>query len=265
MRRYSHFKKSAGIAAVLIILIMTTAFPAFAASSYTDPDTGYAVIINDEAGLIDEADMPRIESAMKNITAYGNAGFYTTDYNSSSTEALAKSAYRSWFGTNSGVLFVIDMDNRNIWIWANGAANRVINKEWADIITDNTYTYAKKGLYADCAEETFKQIGARLQGEKVNNPLKIGTSALLSVLISLAAIIIVLMRLNKKKQNPDMLLPLAGAASTFAIANTAKNHLRTTKTHTPRSSGGGHIGGGGGSFGGGGGFGGGGSGGGHGF
>ena len=263
MKRHGYLKTAAGIFAALIILITATASAVFADTVYTDPDTGYSVVISDEAGLIDAADYDRIEAAMKNITPYGNAGFYTTGYNSGSTETLAKSKYREWFSTNSGVLFVIDMDNRNIWIWANGAANRVINKEWSDIITDNTYIYAKKGLYADCAEETFKQVGTRLQGEKINNPLKIGTSILLSVLISLMAIILVMVRINKKKQNPDVLLPLAGAAATFTIANTAKNHLRTTKTYTPRSSGGGGgFGGGGGGFGGGGG---GGSGGGHGF
>ncbi len=256
-------KHAACAAAALIILVMTTVSAVFAGTTYTNGSTGYSVVISDDAALVDQADISRVEEAMKAVTNYGNAGFYTTYSNSSSTESLAKSKYREWFGTNSGVLFVIDMDNRNIWIWANGDANRVINKEWADIITDNTYIYAKRGQYADCAEEAFKQIGARLQGEKINNPLKIGTSVLLSVLLSLALIIFVMLRINKKKQNPDILLPLAGAAATFTIANTAKNHVHTTKTYTPHSSGGGgFIGGGGG---GGGGFSGGGSGGGHGF
>ena len=42
-------------------------------------------------------------------------------YNSTSTESYIKSLYREKYGSESGTIFVIDMDNRNIWIHSNGA------------------------------------------------------------------------------------------------------------------------------------------------
>ena len=54
--------------------------------------------------------------------------FNSISYNSTSTESYIKSLYREKYGSESGTIFVIDMDNRNIWIHSNGAINRTINK-----------------------------------------------------------------------------------------------------------------------------------------
>ena len=57
-----------------------------------------------------------------------------------------QSLYREKYGSESGTIFVIDMDNRNIWIHSNGAINRTINKAYAETITDNVYTYASDAV-----------------------------------------------------------------------------------------------------------------------
>ncbi len=88
---------------------------------YTNPDTGYQVYVEDEAELLTEAERRELSQAMEEITAYGNAAFVTTRENSRSTERFARNYYTDRFGTDSGTVFVIDMDNRMIWIHSDGA------------------------------------------------------------------------------------------------------------------------------------------------
>ena len=106
---------------------------------YVNPDTGYEAVIVDDAFLLSVAEKNMLLDKMKLITTYGNVMFNSISYNSTSTESYIKSLYREKYGSESGTIFVIDMDNRNIWIHSNGAINRTINKAYAETITDNVY------------------------------------------------------------------------------------------------------------------------------
>ena len=114
---------------------------------YVNQDTGYEAVIVDDAFLLSVSEKSMLLEKMKLITTYGNVMFNSISYNSTSTESYIKSLYREKYGSESGTIFVIDMDNRNIWIHSNGAINRTINKAYAETITDNVYTYASDADY----------------------------------------------------------------------------------------------------------------------
>ena len=124
---------------------------------YVNPDTGYEAVIVDDALLLSVAEKSMLLDKMKLITTYGNVMFNSIYYNSTSTESYIKSLYREKYGSESGTIFVIDMDNRNIWIHSNGAINRTINKAYAETITDNVYTYASDADYYICAMKVYEQ------------------------------------------------------------------------------------------------------------
>ena len=83
---------------------------------YVNPDTGYEAVIVDDAFILSVAEKSMLLEKMKLITTYGNVMFNSISYNSTSTESYIKSLYREKYGSESGTIFVIDMDNRNIWI-----------------------------------------------------------------------------------------------------------------------------------------------------
>ena len=90
------------------------------ASVYKNSETGWQVIVDDRADLLTEEEESRLASDMQPVTAYGNAAFVSC-YASGSTSSYAKDLYRNLFGSDSGTMFMIDMENRNIWIQSNGA------------------------------------------------------------------------------------------------------------------------------------------------
>ena len=118
-------------------------------------DTGFFVFVQDDADLLASNEEVALKQAMIPLTKYGNAAFITTDDNSSQTPKFAQRQYRELMDDDSGVLFVIDMDNREIYLFMDGKIHKEIDNDGAMMITDKTYGYASDGYYFRCAEETF--------------------------------------------------------------------------------------------------------------
>ena len=141
------------------------------ASVYKNSETGWQVIVDDRADLLTDEEESRLASEMEPVTAYGNAAFISC-YASGSTSSYAKGLYRDLFGSDSGTIFMIDMENRNIWIQSNGAIYRTITKSYANTITDNIYKYASNGDYYTCASTAFSEILILLEGGKIAQPMR---------------------------------------------------------------------------------------------
>ena len=232
---------------------------------YTNPETGFRIVLEDDAGLLTEEEKQLLFTVMQDITVYGNAAFKSIDTNSSSTQNYAESYYRSLFGTDSGTLFLIDMDNRNIWIHSDGAGYKVITSSYADTVTDNVYRYASRGNYYECAAEAYREIYALLEGDRIAQPMKYISNALLAMILALLinfGLVVFFTRLRKPGENA--ILSSIEKKFTFTKPNAVYTHQ--TKVYDPVSSGSGSSSGGsGGSSGGGGGGGHSGGGGGHSF
>jgi len=77
------------------------------------------------------------------------------------------------FGVNStydGLLFLIDMDTREMWISTTGQAILIYNDNRIDSILDSTYSYIKSQKYFDCAKAFItKSTSYARQGIPSNN------------------------------------------------------------------------------------------------
>ena len=157
----------------------------YAKPAYVNPDTGYQTVIEDDAELLSEEEEAALQELLEEITAYGNVAFKTIDNNYMSTENYARSYYKDMFGTASGTLFLIDMDNRIIWIHSDGAVYKVITTAYANTITDNVYRYASDEEYFVCAQKAFEQMLSLLQGQKIAQPMKYISNGLLAIILAL--------------------------------------------------------------------------------
>lgn len=221
---------------------------------YQNPETGYSVIVEDDAELLMDDERTELVGKMQEITAYGNVAFKSIPENSSSTEAFADYYYYANFGTDSGTLFLIDMENRNIWIFSDGAVYEVVTTAYAETVTDNVYRLASDEAYYECAAKAFEQITALLKGQKIAQPMKYISNALLALSIGLLLNFGVAIYLTKawRAENEEL---LSTVNRKFFYTRPTIEYLSQTKKFSPRSHGGGGSGGGGGSSGGGGGHG----------
>ena len=227
----------------------------------TNEETGYSLVFHDEAGLIDPAEKEKVLEAMRPILEYANVGFLTYPSGGSSQNSATKA--QKWgdsvFGSNTRfTVFIIDMTNRHLDIYASRPLSGTLTAAEENSITDNIYRDATRGDYAGCTEEAFREIGNILKGEKIATPMKLASNVLLALIMAMLAAFLLISGWIRKEQAvrmPAVVKAAAAGAATVVLGNTLKKVV-----HHESSRGGGFGGGGGGSFGGGGG-----SSGGHGF
>ena len=160
-------------------------------------------------------------------------------------------------GTDA-VIYMIDMDNRLLWITGYGALKKNVTPDYANLITDNVYTYAGDGNYAKAAIVGFKQIVDRLGGSRLSGSLR--TAGNFSIAVILAAVLCFLFAyvtsVSKKAKDADL---VANIERYINMSNPNIAHTTTKRIYDPPSSsssgggGGFRSGGGGGGFHGGGG------------
>ncbi len=247
---------------ILIFLVgLSSAFPVQAGDaterSYKNSTTGYEAVVYDMADLLSDTEEKALLEEMQPITAYGGAAFVSVDINYTSTSVYAEDMYRQYFGKNSGTLFVIDMDNHQIYIFSDGAIYKIVNNQYATSITDNVYRYASNRKYYACAQEVFAEITTLLSGAKIAQPMKYICNGLLALILALLTNY-VLSRILSRTAKPGRDALMASLTTRCNIYDPVVTFTNQTRVYDPPSSsssggGGGHSGGGGGGHSGGGG------------
>lgn len=260
MRR---FKLLAAAAAFLMMILPLFALTARAEELSYEAENGNRAYILDEADLLTDEEETRLMERLKGVLEYGGAALVTTDYNPGSTESYARSAYRGYFGTSSGTLLLIDMDNRYLQFYSDGSIYRVLTESRTNEITDNIYSYASEKDYFTCADKAFEQVIILLSGGKISTPMRYVTNAIFAVGLALMLNIWLVVR-QRKKPDPSRIIDTLGQEHRGAVRNVSTRMTNQRRTRHVESSGRGG-GGGGISFGGGGGGGHSGGGGGHSF
>lgn len=234
---------------LLLCIIMVSSVKAENVYAYEAfiSENGYQVIIEDNADLLSYEEEEQLANKMQDITKYGNVAFITNEEWCSSTSSFAENAYRRLFGTDSGTVFVIDMYNRNIWIFSDGKIYDTITVSYANIITDNTYKFATKEKYYECADEVFDEIYTLLSGHRIAQPMKYISNILIAVIVAfIINYFIIKLSLSNQKVNKKAVM--AGMSYYCDIKNIQKYFTHQTKVYDPpsSSSSGSHGGGGGG-------------------
>ena len=235
---------------LVLLLFQGMKISALAAPLYKNPDTGYVVILEDDAELMTAEEQAALAEQMKAITKWGNVGFKSISENPRSTAGYIEDYYREQFGSSSGTILLIDMDNRNIWIKNNGAISKVITNAYSDTITDNSYRYASKSDYYGCAEEVFFEIETVLSGHRIAQPMKYISNALCAVILAFL-INYVLMRCMSRAGKAGEEEFLKNMKHHCQLTNARAELVKQTKIYQPPSSDSGGSSGGGGGGGGG--------------
>lgn len=227
---------------------------------FTNSVTGYAIYIDDKADLLTSSEEEALLTNMEAITVSGHVAFVSISENPyPDTKTYAKTYANTYFGSESGTVFLIDMEERYIWIYSTGNIHDIITTAYANTITDNSYRYASNGDYFSCADTAFSQIHSLLEGHRIAQPMKYISNLLLAVILAMLFNYFLVMSLSKAKKAKDKQI-LENIYTHASVKNPSVKFLHQTRQYNPpppsnsgsRSSGG-SSGGGGGSRGGGGG------------
>lgn len=262
-------RTSAIFAAMLIMLAFLASAVITRADGlqYEENVNGNTIAIVDDAGLLSESDRAGLVESMKPVAEFCSVLLLTTNSNSTSQESYAWQRGEQVFGSNASfTVFLIDMDNRQIYIGSTSDIRKTLTTARAHTITDNIYKYASNGDYAGCARSAFEQMATILNGGKIPEPMKIIGCALIALIGGLTVCYMIMSSAGKIKAATVEEIETGMGRNEITVSNVHKRKLSSVFVAAAKgggSSGGGGFGGGGGfsGGGGGGGFGGGG----HGF
>lgn len=221
---------------------------------YTNSETGYDIYVDDKADLLTDAQEEALLTNMEAITVYGNAAFVSISENPyHDTNRYAKDYATTYFGSENGTVFLIDMDERYIWIYSSGEIYDIVTTAYANTITDNSYRYASDGDYFSCADTAFSQIHSLLEGYRIAQPMKYISNLLLAIILAMLFNYFLVMNLSKAKKARNNQI-LDNIYTNVAVKNPSVKFLHQTRQYSPpppppssgggsRSSGGSHGGG----------------------
>ena len=219
-------------------------------AAYVNPETGYEAYIIDDEDLLDADEEERLLSNyLVRVTEYGGAAFVTTS--SGDAEQTAKDYCYELFNNESATTLLIDMGDRRISIMSSGGINKRINRNYANIITDNIYRYATRGDYYYCAGEGFDEILILLDGGRIAQPMRYISNLLLAAVLALLInfIYVWVKKGRVSIDNEALITAAAGAVIAGAVGkNLVSSHRSRRSSDSGSGSGGGFGGGGGGGF-----------------
>lgn len=233
---------------IILSVISISNVKALSLPEFKNENTNYSAVLEDDAELLTEEELNKLQEEMKSLTEHGNIAFKTISSNSTTTEAYASSYYHTKFGTKSGTVLLIDMDNRYIYLFSDGENYNIVTKDKATIITDNVYRYASNEEYYECARIAFSQVNTLLQGGKISEPMRHISNILIAITVAFFInFIIILVNTSLKKAKEKEIID--NCTVNFNISNVNAHQVGTHREYSPRSSsssGGGRSSGGGG-------------------
>ena len=243
-------KRICSVLALLTLILAALFFPVRASA-----DGSGRMVISDNADLLTDEEEAALLQVMEPITEYGNIAFASVPEkgNPGTADDYAESFYQNTFGLTDGGVFLVDMDNRKIYIYCQDFFYEIITTNRAETITDNTYKYASRGEYYECAAEAFREMNTLLEGGRIAQPMKYVSNGFLALIIAFL-INFIIVRSATKLRAPTQSEMVENARVFFESSEGIAVFTHQTKRYDPvQTSSGGRSGGGGGVFSGGGG------------
>lgn len=230
-------RRIATIAVLIVMLIMLGAFPALCL------DTSLKVY--DEASLFTDSELSQLQERAQELSEGKNLDVVILTINDAqgkTSMAYADDYYDyngfGYGGDNSGLLLLIDMDNRKSWISTTGRAIHYFNDSAINNILDNITGYLSDENYASAADTFLDKV----ESTPTNGFEKSAQNILIYLLVAIgvAGICVGIMSINnkgRKTTNHDTYLD----KNSIVLSDNRDIYIRTavTKRHIDTSSGGG--------------------------
>ena len=223
--------KRIGLLFCLSLLFVLLSVSAEAVWTYYLEDNAELFSTNEEKMLLDE---------LSSLSKYLDAAVLTEDGLTVSTRARAQEYVESRFGSDAALVFLIDMTHREIYIYCNSAALKIISSADARAVTDNVYQYASKGSYYRCASEALSQIRVKCAGGRIARPVKHITNALIALL---GGVLMNFFLVTKSRQPQEDAVSASYRMAVLPDLTVEYPHFLDTRRVDHRSGGGGGRGG----------------------
>lgn len=239
---------------LMAIVLLAMLLAAWAAAPAMAQEPAYPILLEDEAELLTPEEEAALEEAMGPIAQHGTVAFWTTEQ-PGNVDEKAEEYFNEHIGTkrsDSGVVFMIDMSMRQIYIFSRGEIEKHVSRSDAYAITADISHYATEGAYADCALEVFARIGTRLEGKQLHSTMRLLCSMVAGIAAGMVLAYLIVCRFSLHRIPAGQVTRYRSLTGSGRVQPCAKPKLLSTRKASSESSsyGGGSSSGGGGGGGG---------------
>lgn len=236
---------------VFLLILLTVALPVITAAEgsepliYTNPETGYRAVIEDEIDLLTEEQEQDLLADMIPLTEYTNVAFWSTEKAGSQSEAEYNSTEKKFelFGEKGNVvLCMIDMEYRYMDLGTWGMPERFIPSSTANSITDNVRSSLRNGMYYYAISSVFDQVKTKMEGGRIMEPMRYMSAIAIGIM---SGLLFALLLTVYRRKTVISVYSAAAVAATLLLVNNAymKSYVmkmigkpKTSRTYSPVSS-----------------------------
>lgn len=150
-------------------------------------DTEYTAIIIDNTDVFTDSEESALLNEMSSLCEHGNVCITTLVSYEGLTYEIMNDLYTDEFGDTSGIILFLETKQSAMRIYCHGELAQEINSSSVYDITDKIAGYATRGDYYACADNFLAETRFFFFDKELSAPMKLVTSALLAVIISLTA------------------------------------------------------------------------------
>lgn len=163
------------------------------------------LLIHDEEDLFTPQEEEELAQHMRPIAEKGCVMVWTTDSVGSVEEKALEyfDNHSREFRTDGGLLLMIDMNQRQVYLLSRGGMEDYVNRSDAYAITADVSHFATDREYAKCAMEALDRVTSLTEGGSLRSPMRIICSILLGLAMGLLAAYLIA-RGQSMQPMPDM-------------------------------------------------------------
>ena len=249
------------ISALLLIILLFMASPA-AATSFSDitvippsltgsaetdaetKNTDYRLYMQDDADLMTDEEEQRLLGVMEGLLPRANVAFLSTRSGGGSTSQKALDYRDNILRLPRQIpliLLIIDMQNREIYLFSQGEVEKVVTRSSATAITEEAAVYLKKGNYYLGAEKAFDLTKDLFATRTVSSPMRLAAALIAAPALGLLAAAMVMLRSSHLHSAALVGTQPKGQGKLRITADVqvlSEKRIRTMTEHIPSSSGG---------------------------
>ncbi|MBR6707221.1 MAG: TPM domain-containing protein [Clostridia bacterium] len=204
----------------------------------------YSVYIQDDADLMTDEEEQRLLGVMEGLLPRANVAFLSTRSGSGSTSQKALDYRDNILRLPRQIpliLLIIDMQNREIYLFSQGEVEKVVTRSNATAITEEAAVYLKKGNYYLGAEKAFDLTKDLFVTRTVSSPMRLAAALIAAPALGLLAAAMVMLRSSHLHSAARVGTEPKGQGKlriTAEVQVLSEKRIRTTTERIPSSSGG---------------------------
>ena len=221
---------------------ITVIFPGDSAPEASVP--AYRVYMQDDADLLTDEEEQRLIGVMEGLLPHGNVAFLSTAKGSGPTAQKALDYRENTLGLPRRIpliLLIIDMKNREIYLFSQGSLESVITRSNATAITEEAARYLSGGKYYLGAEKAFVLTQDLFVTRTVPSAMRLTAALVAAPALGLLVAALVMLRssqLHSASRNGTQPMGQGKLRIAAHVEILEQKVLQTSKEPIPKSSGG---------------------------